>query len=90
VNDQQLLALAETKSLHQQQREAKDERFRKVVVANPEMTVSDLAERFSVRPSEIGKWCERLGLPKPQRHEGVSTIARPDYWKRRQQRKAGR
>jgi hypothetical protein len=78
----------EAKTFHQQQqREAKEERFRKVVLANPEMTTTDLAERFGIRSHEVGRWCDRLKLPRPPVNEGVTRIARPDYDRKR--RKGG-
>lgn len=90
MKDEQVLALEETKSRHQQRREERDQRFRKVVLGDPELSAKDLAQRFGVSSPEILKWCERLTLPKPPSNEGIMLIARPNYFKRERRKGAHR
>lgn len=54
------------------EREAVEERLRRAVRANPEMTAGALSARLGMRPAAIRKMCSRIGLPRPPDNEGLT------------------
>lgn len=49
---------------------ARDERFRKAVLDNPDLTTLDLSERFGLSTKDVGRLIARLKLPKPPITDG--------------------
>lgn len=70
-------ALAEKETFAQAQRREREERFRKVLADNPEMTTVDIGERLGMGVHEVNRWCDRLGIPRRSSLEGLWKLDRP-------------
>lgn len=69
-------APAEKETFAQAERRKRDERFRKRLAADPDLTTTQLAESFGIKPHEVNRWCDRLGLPRRPQEPGTSDIQR--------------